>query len=276
MKHYLTCIAVFLSSLSVYGQEKLFALGYTQTFVTNDSSTLGFTLDLNRIPGQSEKAGGVYLLNNTIGSTKFGYYIKPTADVNVGSSVSSAPNNISVGMPIGLAYDIPKTPIGIFTAYLDVSPELVADKGFRNNLYYLSQNLYVKYELNSSVLINLIGGLSHATGNRDQYEVGTSRYRRFTIPAYLKMAFWNDTSRKEKAFKRISWITTYKYNSVYADYTNPVTNDGAKGKSYNFVSSKFDFYITPNFGINVTYFNGFEEPLFKRNNSLSLGVSFAR
>lgn len=265
-----------------YSQEKIFSLGYGKTFVKNDSTTINISFDLNRIPGQSEKAGGYYFLNEVLGNSRWGYYIKPTMDVNIGSGVTSAPNNISVGLPVGLVYDFPKNNLGVFSWYIDGSPEIVADKAFTNNLYYFSINTYLKYEyFDSSILLNVITGASNANGIRHQIlseEHLKDSYGRVTIPLYLKLVTWNASTKrvvngveKGKDFKRISWTNSFKFNHIYSD--NTVVN---QEDNYTFFSSKLDFYITPNFGINITYFNGNEEPIFKRTNSITFGVALAR
>lgn len=281
-KQSLLLIAFFTCIGTTYGQERIFSLGYGKTFVKEDSSTVSIIFDLNRIPGQSEKAGGYYFLNEVIKKSRWGYFIKPTMDVNIGSAIASAPNNISIGLPIGVVYDFKKNSIGIFSWYFDCSPEVVADKVFTNNLYYFSLNTYLKYEfLDNRILLNVIAGISNANGARNQILPKgdeTDKYGRLTIPLYLKLVAWNASTRrivngvqKGKDFKRISWISSLKFNHIYSD--NKAVN---KETNYTFFNSKLDFYIAPNFGINVTYFNGNEEPIFKRNNSITFGLTLAR
>ncbi|WP_109300877.1 hypothetical protein [Aquimarina sp. AU474] len=265
-------LVICLLCASSYSQVKLFSIGYGKTFVSNDSTTVNLTLDLNRIPGQSERAGGYYFVNDVIGTKGWGYYIKPTIDVNIGSGVSSSPNNISLGVPIGLVYDFKKSDIGIFSFYLEGSPEMIADKTFKNNLHYLSINAYFKYEfLNDDILIDVWSGVTNANGVRNQIELETDSYGRLTIPFFLKMNFWNAISPKERKYRRVNWISSLKYNYVYED--NPLIN---QDDNYFYFSSKLDIYITPNVGFNVTYSNGQEEPLFKRNNAISFGVTLAK
>lgn len=275
-------VITFLFFSKSFGQEKIFSLGYGKTFVTDDSSTLNITFDLNRIPGQSERAGGYYFLNEVIRDTRWGYYIKPMMDVNIGSGVTSAPNNISIGLPIGVVYDFKETDLGIFSWYTEGSPELVADKAFTNNLYYFSLSTYLKYEfLNANVLVNIISGISNANGVRNQINPKVDEvdgYGRVTVPLYFKLVTWNASTKrtingvqKGKDFKRISWTNSLKFNRVYKD-NNTVNTE----KNYTFFNSKLDFYFTPNLGLNITYFNGKEEPIFKRNNSITFGLTLAR
>ncbi|MGD0339963.1 MAG: hypothetical protein ABSB78_14375 [Bacteroidota bacterium] len=272
MKNIISLICFLITSISCFGQERIFSLGYGKTFVNNDSSTLSLSLDLNRIPGQSEKAGGYYFINEVIGSEGWGYYLKPTMDINIGSNISSSPNNISVGAPLGLVYDFRECELGIFSFYIDGSPELVADKGFKNNLYYFSVNSYLKYEfLNDKVLLNILSGVSNANGARNQFDKGTDTYGRLTIPFFLKLICWNAVSCSGKSFKRINWTNSFKFNSVYADDSKINTDN-----NYIYFNSKFDFYFTPNIGFNITYFNGKEEPAFKRNNAVIFGLTLSR
>jgi hypothetical protein len=201
--------------------------------VDKDSTNFNITFDLNRIPGSTEKAGGYYFVNETFRQSRWGYYIKPTMDVNIGSSITSAPNNISVGLPIGIVYDFPKNNLGIFSWYIEASPEFVADKTFSNNLYYLSLNTYLKYEyLDNKLLVNVIAGISNANGGRNQILADgniNDRYGRITFPVFLKLVTWNATTKrivdgveKGKDFKRISWTNSFKFNHIYSD--NKIVN----------------------------------------------------
>ena len=65
-------IILFQFATVVSGQERILSLGYGKTFVTGDSSTFNITFDLNRIPGQSEKAGGYYFLNEIFSTSGWG------------------------------------------------------------------------------------------------------------------------------------------------------------------------------------------------------------
>lgn len=276
MKRGLLISVILFTLVSVHAQERIFSLGGGATFVTKDSSTFNVTVDLNRVPGQTEKAGGYYFLNEVINDTsKWGYYIKPTMDINIGSGVTSAPNNISIGLPIGVAYDIPKTKIGLFSWYFEGSPEMVADREFKNNLYYFSVNSYIKYSIvarGESLTLDIIPGISNANGVRNQMKIKTTDYYgRITIPVYLKLVAWKATTKKGKDYKRISWTTSFKFNHVYAD--NKTVN---KSNNYIFLNSKFDFYIIKNLGINVTYNYGQEEPVFKQNHAVTAGITLAR
>ena len=275
-KGFLILTLVFSYSFT-FGQEKILSIGYTKTFVSKDSTALNISFDLNRIPGQSEKAGGYYFVNNVL-KNKWGYYVKPSLDINIGSSVSSAPNNISVGLPVGIVYDFDKTNIGIFSWHLEGSPNLVADKELTNNLYYFSLNSYLKYEfLNDNLLLNLLVGITNANGFRNQIitdKSQTNNYGRLTFPIYLKIVTWNASNKRKvngvekgKDFKRLHWTNTLKINYVYEDHENI---------NYTFFSSKVDFYFIPNLAFNITYNNGNQEPLFLRNNSLSFGLTLAK
>ncbi|MCK8520192.1 hypothetical protein M0D21_01365 [Aquimarina sp. D1M17] len=272
MKKILLGVVFFIITSSCFAQQRLFSIGYGKTFVSNDSTTVSLTLDLNRIPGQSERAGGYYFVNEVLGEKGWGYYIKPTVDINIGSSVASSPNNIFLGVPIGLVYDFEKTPLGIFSLYIEGSPEMNADKTFKNNLHYFTINTYLKYEfLTESMLMNVFTGISNANGVRNQVDIETDSYGRLTVPVFLKLNFWNALSPKERKFRRVNWTSSLKFNYVYAD--NDIINED---DSYIYFNSRLDFYITPNIGINAMYFNGQEEPLFRENHAISFGITLAR
>lgn len=280
IKLILVLLSVYFCS-SLFGQERILSIGYSKTFVSDDSSALNISFDLNRIPGQKERAGGYYFVNDVL-KGQWGYYIKPSMDVNIGSSVNSAPNNISVGLPLGIVYDFNKINLGLFSWYFEVSPEIVADKNLTNNLYYFSQNSYLKYEFfNNKYLINLLIGITNANGVRTQVATDgtqTDPYGRLTFPIYSKVLFFNASTKrvvkgiaKGKDYKRIHWTNTLKFNHIYKDNNIINTKSG-----YTFFSSKLDFYFIPNLALNITYNNGNQEPIFERNNSLTLGLTLAK
>lgn len=273
MKTLITLLFISCPFFFVYGQESLFSFGYGKTFVTTDSSTINLTIDLNRIPGKSESLGGIFFANEPLGgsNSKWGYYWKPTIDVNLGSGVSSAPNNIAIGTTFGFANDLSKAKAGIFTFLFEISPEIIADKSFNNKLHYVSIGPYIDYEfLQGGFLLHALVGLNNANGFRQQIEKKEYAYGRLTMPIIIKMAFW-PTSHKGKDYKRISLSNRVKLNKIYKDDFT-IT----KQKNYFFNSTKFDFYFLPNVGVNFTYNYGYEEPVFKKNNAYSIGLTIAR
>jgi hypothetical protein len=275
MKHLILLVLIFVlsSNVKLIGQEKIFSVGYGKTFITGDSSTFSFSIDLNRIPGRSETSGG-YFINEVIGDSQWGYYFKPSMDINIGSSISSVPNNISIALPIGLSYDFSKlnNNMGIISLYIEGAPEAISDRSFKNFLYYFSLGTYIKYEFNASdFLFDFQTGISDANGSRNQKTLRNDYYGRFTIPLYFKITGWEATNNKNKSFRRIQFVNTLKYNIIYSDDYNLIDK-----KRYFYFNSKFDFYFTPNFGFNVMYNYGNEEPLFKKNNSLTFGITLAK
>jgi hypothetical protein len=271
MRNIYFIIALTIFSVAGYAQEKIFAIGYGTTFVMKDSTTLNLSFDLNRIPAQTEKAGGYYFINELIDSTKrWRYYLKPTMDVNLGSGVASSPNNIAVGLPVGLAYDFKGLK---FSWYLEGAPELIADKTFKDKLYYFTTSTYIKFQaVKDGFTLNFLTGLSNSNGVRQQIgTTDTDDYGRLTVPVYLKMIFCKTTTKNGKDFNRFNWVNSFKYSYVYTD-NRTVNSD----KNYGYFNTKLDVYLTPNLGLNVTYGNGNEEPLFKRNHAITFGISLAR
>lgn len=262
----------FILSMAAKSQEKIFSLGYGKTFVTKDSSTLNLTIDINRIPAQTEKAGGVYFINDVfIDNTRWGYFLKPIVDVNLGSGVSSAPNNISAGIGFGVVYDFKNIPL---SWYIEGAPELVADKTLDNRLSYFSQSTYLKFGMvtRDYLEIQALAGLTNANGIRYIQSQGRSdSYGRITLPLYLKIIALKATTKAGKEYRRLHFTGGLKFSNVYADNSEVNVNN-----NYHFLSAKIGLYVTPNLAWNMTYFNGNEEPIFKRNNSLTLGISLAR
>ncbi|MEL1254149.1 hypothetical protein AAEO57_10205 [Flavobacterium sp. DGU38] len=261
-------LLALILSLNINAQERLFFIGYTKNYFSKDSTNVTFNFDLNRIPGSSEKIAGTYLYNGTLKNDKFGLYLKPTADINIGSGTTTAPNNINVGLPLGFAYDgIPYSEV-IF----EIGPEMVADKNFDNYLFYGSAGLFLRYEYKNDILFNLSTGanISHGTRTYSDEIQKANGYSRFTIPTYVKFCFWN-ASKDDEHYYKVHLTNTFKFNNVFED-NNVITPD----PHMIFNTTKLDLYIIPQLAISAQYQYGYEEPLFKKIKSLSLGISFAK
>jgi hypothetical protein len=274
MKKNIPAFILLIMVVSAKGQERLFSIGAVKNYISKDSTNFSFNLDLNRIPGAAEKAGGYYFYNDVIGSSRFGLYIKPTADVNIGTGTTTAPNNISIGIPIGIVYDFKN--LKLLSWYAEINPEGVADKSFDNYLFYGNAASYLKFEYNKKMLLNIISGASVSTGKRSYSAKvkGTHAYGRFTWPSYIKLNLWEDSAGKKgqrQAFSRINTTTTFKFSNVYRD-ERTITPD----PTLNYFSFKFDFYFIPRLALSLVYNNGYEEPLFKKVKSLTVGVTLAR
>jgi len=261
--------------LHVHAQERIFSVGIVKNYISKDSTNFAFSLDLNRIPAATEKSGGFYFYNEVLGGSQFRFYIRPSIDVNIGSGVTTAPNNISLGVPLGLVYDF-KKPKVLSWYFLELTPEAVTDKTMDNYLLYGTAGSYLKYEYNSKTFVNIISGVSVSAGRRSYSAKlkGHNPYGRFTVPAYLKLNFWEDSTGKKGArqpFTRINTSTTFKYSNVYKDDPT-ITPD----PTLTYFSFKLDFYFIPRLALSIQYNNGYEEPLFKKVKSLTIGLTLAR
>jgi len=273
-KSFILIVILFTSTIICNAQERLFSIGITKNYLSKDSTNLSLTLDLNRIPGTTEKGGGYFFVNEVIGGSQWRYYIKPTIDVNIGSGTTVAPNNVSVGVPVGLAYDFKRHKV--LSLYIEGSPDFVADKSFDNYLIYFTVGSYLKYEYNKSVLLNITAGASVSNGKRAySAKVKDSEgYGRLTIPIFIKLNFWNakyGSGADAKEYKRINLTNTFRFSNVYKDNFT-ITPD----PSLFYFNSKFDFYFIPRLAFSVSYNSGYEEPLFKKVKSLSFGLTLAR
>lgn len=279
MKIIVLILALLVISTTSYSQVKIFAIGFGETFVTKDSTSFNLTLDVNRIPGKPE-AGGPYFVFRPFKDTASNWrlYLKPSVDINLGSSVSSAPNNISVGVPYGYAYDFVQgdKKIGLFSLYIEGSPYAVSDKSFTNSLYYGSVGPYLKYSITgrNGISVGVQIGANFSGGIRYQYQDTTNFYSRITTPVFILIDGWkakyHKDTKNEKDFKRLVISNSTKFNFILADNKEITTKS-----NYFFDNFRLDFYIIPNLAINFTYSNGYEEPLFKQNNALSIGISLA-
>ncbi|HYF32532.1 MAG TPA: hypothetical protein VD993_15515 [Chitinophagaceae bacterium] len=268
---YTIAIAIFLAA-NCCSQDKILSFGYAKNFVNKDSSNVAIAIDLNRIPGRSEATGSLYLVNVPLGGLPFNFYLKPTADVNLGSYTTSAANNISIGGPLGIAYLIPEGIPGNLYAALEIAPEIIAEKNLNQYLYYISPGLFLNYSYTDPGNNNIIDfgtGYKLAFGQRLQNVKTKTKnsYRKVLIPIGLSLSLWQTGG----GFHRIKFTGVYKFNSVLKD---DMTVNPRKDNSYTLL--KLDFYIIRQLGINMTYNAGYEEPLFKKTNSLSFGITLAR
>ena len=271
---YLFSIALMLGIFSICkSQDKILAIGYAKNFVNKDSSNVSFTVDLNRVPGKTESGGSYYIVNTAIGKTPLDFYLKPTADVNLGTYTTSAPNNISAGLPLGVSYEFNTNKnFGYLALSGEFSSDGVAEKKLDQYLYYFSPGIILNYTFyDTSKFQNLIDfaiGGYYSFGTRLQ-NVKTkikNAYNKFYVPISLSMSLL-----KNKTFYRIKLSSIYKYNYILND-DQIITPD----KNRNFFLFKLDYYFIKQLGFNLTYNNGYEEPLFKKVHSLSFGITLAR
>jgi hypothetical protein len=270
-------ISLIILYLPIFGiaQDRIFSIGYTQNFVSKDSSNISFTVDLNRIPGKSEAGGGYFIVNAPLEQTKYNIFLKPTADINIGSYTTLAANNISIGLPFGFSRKInpdnPNSTSGVLWGSLELGPDFIADKTFDNYLYYFSPGLSLNYSHSSKkeTIIEIGLGFKYGFGERLQ-SVETEQknsYTKYIIPLGVAI---NLLKSKDDSFHHIKFSGIYKYNYILKD-ASIFTK-----KSNIYSQLKLDYYFVSQFGINITYSAGYEEPLFKEVNSIAFGITFAR
>ncbi|MDB5223384.1 MAG: hypothetical protein JWN83_2051 [Chitinophagaceae bacterium] len=266
-------VLFILVSYTGFCQDRILSFGYSKNFIDKDSSNFAIQIDLNRIPGKTESAGSFYVVNTIVGKTPFGFYLKPTADINIGSYTTLAPNNISVGLPFGFSFDIPKFSPGLFSASLEFSPDFVGEKTFSQYLCYFSPGVVVNYSLvphTTAEIIDIGAGIYKSYGKRMQSTKTktTNKYQKITIPVAIGLSLFKNTA---KNFHRLKFAGVYKYNHVQKDNTLITPN-----VFNSYVLLKLDYYFIKNLGVNFTFNSGREEPLFKRVKSLSFGITLAR
>lgn len=275
LKTLLFTISIVLLSLSGISQDRIFAIGYTKNFVNSDSSNISFTIDLNRMPGKSETAG-TYFLVNAPAFEKVNFFVKPTADVNLGSYTTLAANNVAIGLPIGvtrkLNKDNPNAKWGTLWGSFEVGPDFIADKSFNNYLYYVSPGITLNYSHSSKkeTVIDFGIGFKYGFGERLQ-NVKTKEknsYRKYIIP--IGVAF-NAFKSKDDSYHHMKLSGIYKYNHILKD--DPTISPD---KDKNYLQIKLDYYFISQLGFNITYTSGYEEPLFKKVNSIAFGITLAR
>lgn len=275
LKKQILLVIVALSSLSSKAQDRIFAVGYTKNFVDNDSSNVSFSIDLNRMPGKSEGTGTFYLVNAPF-FEKINLFVKPTADVNLGSYTTLAANNVSIGLPVGfsrkLNQDNPNATWGTLWGSIEIGPDLIADKTFQNYLYYLSSGVTLNYSYTSEkeTIIDFGIGFKYGFGERLQsVETNTKNdYEKFIIP--IGLAF-NAFKSKDATYHHLKLSGIYKYNHILKDDQTLFPN-----KNNSYIQVKLDYYFISQLGLNITYTSGYEEPLFKKVNSIALGITLAR
>ncbi len=154
-------VSLLLLAQNLFAQERLFFLGYTDNYISDDSTNFTLNFDLNRIPGATEKAGGTFFYNDLLReNSKWRFYVKPSADINIGTGTTTAPNNVNVGVPLGFAYD----GIELSELAFEASPEFVGDKTFDNFLIYGSVGAYFKVEFKRNTLLDISTGFTFSNG----------------------------------------------------------------------------------------------------------------
>jgi hypothetical protein len=274
MKHnsyiYITFFLIFLTNS--YAQDRIFSFGYTTNFVAKDSTNFSLTVDVNRMPGKSEAAGTYFLYNQTA-FEKVNFFIKPTADINLGTYTTLAANNVSVGLPIGISRLLntpnPDNTKGNILASIEIGPDFIADKSFNNYLYYISPGLTFNYIFQSKkeFIFDLGFGIKYGIGQRVQTiePKDNYTYNKYIVPIGIAISAF----KSEKDFHYLKFGGIFKYNRVLEDQDNV-------RKSNIYTQLKLDIFAVSQLAFNITYTAGYEEPLFKQVNSLAFGITLAR
>lgn len=268
-------LGLLLVGTACFAQENVFSVGFGKTFVSKDSSNINVTFAINNVPGSTSSAGNYYIVNSPL-KGNWGWYLKPVADINLGSAVASAPNNLSFSLPIGFSYDFNKLGDFIMTGYLEAAPAMVSDRDFNNKLYYGSLGVYLKgADTGPKVEFTFLAGLALADGSRVEKNDPDHSYTRLGFPVYLTFSCWKASYKHgnddPKVFNRVALKHTFKYNRIFDDSPAQMSRS-----DYFLNSSEVDFYLTPNFGLKFTYSNGFDEPVFVANNAYTIGIVLAK
>lgn len=268
---------LFILFLSTFAkaQDRIVSFGYAFNIINSDSSNYAIQVDLNRIRGLSEAAGSYFLVNTPLPGNKFPlrFYLKPTADVNIGSGTSLLPNNISVGLPFGFAHKFKNTSNGTFFLAAELSPEFVGDKTLSQYLYYVSPGLVLNYGIvpdKKATNIDLSIGIYRAFGRR-MHDVKTkvkNDYGKISVPVALSISLFKNN---KDDFHYVKLTGVYKHNYIMED--NFTINPN---KTNNFMNFKLDFFPIKKLGLNFSYSSGRDEPLFKQVKSFIAGFTFAR
>jgi hypothetical protein len=274
MKKLLT-ILLLTVSFAAKAQERIFSFAYAFNQVNSDSSNFAIQVDVNRTRGFTEGTGSYFFLNTRISpfSVPLKLYIKPTADINIGSGTGILPNNVAVGLPIGLTYKLRNTANGTFYFGPELSSDFVSDKNFDQYLYYFSPGFVLNYSIvpdKKATNIDFSAAIYRSYGQRMQdVKSGVkNRYAKTSIPISLAVSFWKNLA---KDFHHFRFTALYKHNYVTDD--NFALNPNVRN---NFTNLKLDIFPIKQLGFSLGYVSGRDEPLFKQVKSFTVGLTLAR
>lgn len=272
---------VLLFSLLSSGWLELSAQDHLRLGVAADFNSKGklvqtISIDLNRTEKVDEKVNQYWLFN------KNGYFIQPSADINVGEKTSSADNNITVLLNMGRVYLDKRPGVLKFNKALEFNPTYSSDKNFQEKLVYGQLKGVVNvvkshFTLDVDTFINRrfsasLGAFSNLGGRRSQSLDLNKLYA--TAGPLLELKWLWRKLPKNKADGtdpytdwqlKVSGKGYYLFSEISALYDRDFAGTLQASLEKKFI--RF-FYL----GLNYKYGN--DNPTYKDIHTLELGLKF--
>jgi hypothetical protein len=256
MQKELSIILIIFLVGTLYPQEKIASIGVGLNIKNNDSITYNFSFSFNRTPAVEEDAGPSLKVFQLGKSTIFS--LRPSSQVDVGNGVENSPNNLFFDLELeGLSriHNLKTTNI-----LYEFAPSISADKNFYTGLLYSSLGVkLLYYNYPSDYAFYVLPGINFDLVRR--VVKGTSPYGSFRIDGTL------DFNLKIK--KLINFTILSKLFYIRNDAS--VIANGTYGNLTASIDFKFPFYNK--LGLSAKYSIGYDQPLYKKVNSISFGIS---
>jgi hypothetical protein len=248
--------------LSIYnlliGQTKIADLGFGIK-PGNEKGIFSFSFSFNRTEATEEDAGGYLWSKNPVLGKHDRVYLKPSAEANLGN-VESSPNNILLELP--LQYTIKTKPGRSF--FFDLAPAFNASNTLDTGLYYIETGpQYLIYNTSNSVGFFVLPEFLFQLGKRYNKTVDNIFYR-FTPSLQTSLLL----VQNEDKTHRLEITTSIKLFFVDNDKLAP------KNSMHLFSGSASYKLKNVPIGFTFKYINGYDQPLFKKLNAFTFGVSF--
>lgn len=268
-------------SLLVWGWFPALAQDHLRLGVAADFNSKGklvqtISFDLNRTEKVDEKVNQYWLFS------KNGYFIQPSADINIGEKTTSADNNITVLLNMGRVYLDKKQGTLKWNKVLEFNPTYSSDKNFQEKLVYgqfkaVLNVIKSHYALPVDTFINRkfsfsAGAFSNLGGRRSQV-LDLNKFYAIAGPlAELKWLWRKLPKNKAEGTDpytdwqlKISGKGYYLFSELAPVYDKDFAGSVSVGLDKKFV--RF-FYV----GLSYKYGN--DNPTYKNVHTLEFGLKF--
>lgn len=251
----LALILLFIPIIS-RAQDKLvdFGVGINPTKKTN---VLSFSFAFNRTPSADAESGPYFWTAKNIffKDTTDILALKPSAEANFGN-VESSQNNFLFETGLDYSKILGRTT----RIFAELVPAFNSNKNLDTSLYY--GNLGIKFLYHnypSKIPFYIVPSLNFHSGQRIESSSKNLFYR--IVPSVKTSA---------KFFKKkLTFSVEAKTFFIFNDSEIP-------NGSYALLNTSINFMINKSIGISAKYVNGYDQPIFKKIEAITLGFSIYR
>lgn len=250
-------ISWFIIVSAAFCQEKLVDIGTGIKF-NPDSIAFSLSFSFNRT-ASSESEQGPYIIVHKGFTRNHVWALKPSFESNIGSGTTSSPDNIDLDLGFQYNMHLAKTSILL----VNFAPTASCDKDFTTALMYPSlgiKYLYYYYGVSRQFRFYVLPGFNFDYGKRRTNSSMLPPFYRANLSLQIQttLASCLDIGLNSQIYK-IKNDTTVIADGTYGNM--------ALSATYRFAKK---------FGLTTKYSLGYNQPLFKKINTLTIGLAWYR